>query len=89
MFPHGDVDHGRLKLVGSSLTYFLNHGLAHILRKEGTFFSISMIIYYHVYLQQYDKYLEVDLIGSKVTNCKHEKMFVLPGPWIETKTFES
>ena len=56
---------------------FINHlfteykqRLPHILRKEGTFFSFSVTIYYQMYLQQYEKYLEVDLIGSKVTNQK-------------------
>ena len=36
--------------------------------------KVSATIYYYMYLQQYGKYLEVDLIGSKATNRKHEKM---------------
>ena len=79
MFPHVDVDHGHLwreelKLVGSLITRFMN---SNILRKEGTFFSISVTIYYHLYLQQYIKCLEVDLIGSKATNVKQEKYIFL------------
>ena len=35
-----------------------------------------MTIYYHVYFQQYGKYLEVDIIGSKATNKKQEKIFL-------------
>ena len=72
---------------------FLNHlfpeqlqGLAHILRKEGTFSSVSVTIFYHMYLQQYGKYLEADLIGSKATNRKQEKFSSFgqglnPGPF--------
>ena len=37
----------------------------------------AMTIYYHVYLQQYGKYLEVDLIDSKATNRKQEKFSYL------------
>ena len=48
----------------------LLEGLAHLLRKECTFFFISVTFCYHMYLPQYDKYLEVDLIGSKATNPK-------------------
>ena len=45
-----------------------------------------MTIYYHVYLQQLGKYLEVDLIGSRATNQKQEKFSCLgkelnPGPF--------
>ena len=28
----------------------------------------TLTIYYHIYLQQYGKYLKVDLIGYKATN---------------------
>ena len=49
-------------------------GFAHIL-KEGTLFSISVNIYYHMYLQQNRKDLEVDPIGSKVAKQKQEKLF--------------
>ena len=61
---------------------FLNHlfpeeqqGLAHILRREGTFFSIPMMIHDSMYLQQYGKFLEVDPIASKATNQKQESKF--------------
>ena len=37
--------------------------------------QVTMSIYYHVYLQQYGKYLEVDLISSKAANRKQEKIF--------------
>ena len=70
---------------------FLNR-LAHILRKEGTFFSVSVIIYYHLYVQQYGKHLEAGLIGSKATNQKLDKkffQFFLPRLGIETRTFQS
>ena len=60
---------------GVEACIFLNHlfpeykqGLAHILRKEGTFFSISVTINYHMPLQQCGKYLEANFIGSKATN---------------------
>ena len=44
-------------------------------------------MYYHTYMQQYRKYLEVDLIGSKATNQKQETYSCLSQdkPW----TFQS
>ena len=40
-------------------------------------FSVSLTIYYHMYLQQYGKYLVVNLKGSKATNRKQEKFSCL------------
>ena len=64
---------------GAEACIFINHllpeyypGLAHILRKEGTFFSVFVTIDYHMFLQQYGKYLEADLISSKATNQKQD-----------------
>ena len=52
-----------------------------MLSKESTFFSLNVTIYQHMYLQQYNKHLEVDLIGSKATNRKQEKIFFYFLPW--------
>ena len=41
--------------------------------------SISMTFYYRVYLQQYGKYLDVNLIGSKASNQKQEQFSCLSG----------
>ena len=38
--------------------------------------SAGVVIYCHVYLHPYNKYLEVDLIGSKATNRKQEEFFL-------------
>ena len=77
MFPHGDVEHWLLWREKSKLiclvTYFLNSTFIK-LRKKGIFFFASLTIYYHIYLQQFGKYLEVDLIGSKATNQNREKI---------------
>ena len=78
--PHGDVDHmhGHLrrvesKLVCSSITCFLN-GNRDLHRIGGTFFFMSVTINYHKYFQEYGKYLEAELIGSKALNRKQEKI---------------
>ena len=94
--PNGDMDHGRFLKGGVEACRFPNHlfpewqqVLAQILWKEGIFFSISLIMYYHVYLQQYGKYLKVNLIGSKATNRKQEKLLFWPWLGIEPSTFQS
>ena len=51
----------------SSGSFYVSQSLVSwtpILKQEGILFSI--------YLQQYIKYLEVDLIGSKATNQKED-----------------
>ena len=42
-------------------------------------FSVFLTIYYQVFaaLQQYGKYLQMALIGSKATNQKQERKIVL------------
>ena len=56
--------------------------LARILRTEGTSFSFAMTFYCQVYLQQYGKFLEKDLIGTKAANQKQEnKRGLNPGPF--------
>ena len=39
--------------------------------------QLAISYYYHLYLQQYGKYLDVDLIGSKTTNQKEDEIFSL------------
>ena len=45
----------------------------------------SVIIYYHMYLQQSIKYLEVDLIGSKGTKQKQVNFII---QWTNTAVFQ-
>ena len=37
----------------------------------------AVVVYCHLYLDQYLEYLEVDLIDAKATNPKQEKIFLV------------
>ena len=39
-------------------------------------YAVAVVVYCLMYLHQYVEYLEVDLIGSKATNQKQEKIFI-------------
>ena len=47
------------------------------------FTTVSVTIFYNVYLQQYGKYLEVDLIGSKATNPNKKNFLASAGDWTQ------
>ena len=63
----------------SAVFWIIAGTCTHLKERRYTFFSVSMTIFYHMYFQQYGKYL-------KGTNRKQEKLFCLsrglnPGPF--------